>query len=375
MLDPNMCETRQDRLRALMESEHLDLLYLSDQRDIYYATGLLLNPPDAAGNFPALFALSAGGTSWLASHRMDGEARVGQRVAYESAHASTMNPDPMDRLGQLVSTIVDARRSPGRVGYQRESLSWLLRDTIERIQHPGDWVPIDTRLAAMQAIKDPDELALMRRAIDCSKAAYAAACHIIAPGANELEVREVAHRAAVHRADEIVFHNGDYRSGVPGGFARDRSIEAGELYIIDAWTCYRGYWSDLSRVFAVSEPTPLQAEIYEWIANVLRGVQDEIRPGRDGTEIWSWLDARLREHPHLREMGLRGHGGHSIGTRAHEQPDINRDRGGELLPGMVMCVEPSGYSSELNAGIRLENQFLITDTGAELLSDIPLTLW
>jgi Xaa-Pro aminopeptidase len=91
-------------------------------------------------------------------------------------------------------------------------------------------------------------------------------------------------------------------------------------------------------------------------------------------DIWAWLDARLREHPHLRDTGLRGHGGHSIGTRAHEQPDINKDRGGELLPGMVLCVEPSGYSSALNAGIRLENQFLVTDSGAELLSDIPLTL-
>jgi Xaa-Pro aminopeptidase len=374
MLEPTWSRTRQDRLRALMEQEHLDLLYLSDSRDIAYATGQLLETPDAAADFPSLAALTADGSSWLVSYTMEGDALVDQRFSYEPALAATMNPDPMARLNAVVAAVVAGGSAPKRVGFQRESLPWLLQDTIARVQRPGAWFPIDTQLAAMQAVKDPDELALMKRAIDCSAAAYAAARAIIGPGVNELEVREAGHRAAVLEAGEIIFHNGDYRSGVPGGFARNRSIEAGELYIIDAWSCYRGYWSDLSRAFAVSEPTSLQTEIFDWIAGVLRGVQEEIRPGRDGTEIWRWLDARLREHPHLRETGLRGHGGHSIGTRPHEQPDINRDRGGELLAGMVICVEPSGYSPALNAGIRLENQFLVTASGAELLSDIPLRL-
>ena len=357
-----------------MESQQLDMLYLSDVRDIYYATGQLLTVPDAAADFPAMFALAADGSSWLVSHTMEGDALVTQRYAYEPAHASTMNPDPLTRLNEVVGAVVAGGHFPKRVGFQQESLPWLLQDTIARIQRPGAWIPVDTNLQSIQAIKDPDELELMRRAIGCSAAAYAAARELIAPGVNELEVREAGHRAAVLEADEIVFHNGDYRSGVPGGFARNRQIEAGELYIIDAWTCYRGYWSDLSRVFAVSEPTALQQDVLGWISDVLIGVQAEIRPGRDGTEIWAWLDARLREHPHLRELGLRGHGGHSIGTRAHEQPDINKERGGLIETGMVLCVEPSGYSPELNAGIRIENQFLVTDSGSELLSDIPLTL-
>ncbi len=374
MLDPTWTQTRQDRLRAHMEAQNLEILYLSDARDIYYATGQLLTVPDAAADFPALFALAAEGSSWLISHTMQGDGLVTQRYAYEPALASTMNPDPMTRLNEVVAAVVAGGQFPKRVGFQAESLPWLLQDTIARVQRPGSWIPIDSQFQAMQAIKDPDELELMRGAIRCSAAAYAAAREIIAPGVTELEVREAGHRAAVLEAGEIIFHNGDYRSGVSGGFARNRPIEAGELYIIDAWSCYRGYWSDLSRAFAVSEPTPLQQEVFDWIADVLRGVQNEIRPGRDGTEIWSWLDARLREHPSLRDNGLRGHGGHSIGTRAHEQPDINKDRGGVIASGMVLCVEPSGYSPELNAGIRLENQFLVTDSGAELLSDIPLTL-
>lgn len=374
MLDQTACRARQNRLRTLMERNRLDVLYLSDQRDILYATGLLLNLPDPPGTFPGLFALHADGSTWLAGHTMDGDAAVDQRYAYEPALASTMHPDPMRRLGDVVAAVVAGGPAPKRVGYQAESLGWWVQDIIARVQRPDSWVPIDGQLAAIQAIKDADELALMRQAIACSAAAYEAARAIIAPGISELEVREAGHRAAVLAAGEIIVHNGDYRSGVPGGFARNRPIEAGELYIIDAWSCYRGYWSDLSRAFAVSDPTPLQQEVHDHVASVLIGVEAEIRPGRDGSDLWFWLDAKLREHPHLRETGLRGHGGHAIGLRPHEQPDINRDRGGELLPGMVICVEPSGYSTELNAGVRLENQFLITETGCERLSEIPLTL-
>lgn len=93
-----------------------------------------------------------------------------------------------------------------------------------------------------------------------------------------------------------------------------------------------------------------------------------------GTEVWKWVDARLREHPVLRERGLVHHAGHGVGLRAHEGPDLNRDRGAELIPGDVVSVEPGAYGEDLRPGFRLENMFLITETGCELLSDYPLSL-
>ena len=56
-------------------------------------------------------------------------------------------------------------------------------------------------------------------------------------------------------------------------------------------------------------------------------------------------------------------------------PDINRDRGGTLEPGMVICIEPGGYFEAARYGVRLENMYLITDTGAENLSEYPLQLF
>jgi Xaa-Pro aminopeptidase len=108
------------------------------------------------------------------------------------------------------------------------------------------------------------------------------------------------------------------------------------------------------------------------VAAVLAEVPREIKPGGSGTALWHWMDRQLREHPHLAGTGLTTHGGHGIGTRVHEMPDINRDREGLLAVGNVITCEPGGYSPELNAGIRLENAFLITETGVENLSPYPL---
>jgi Xaa-Pro aminopeptidase len=229
-------------------------------------------------------------------------------------------------------------------------------------------------IQALEKRKDADEIALLSTSIDCSLAAYDAASTAIEPGANELAVKEAGHLAATLHAGEVVFHNGDYQCGTFGGFARDHRVEDGELYIIDAWTIYQGYWSDLCRTFAVDSLTPLQQEIYDHVAQSLLDVQNELRPGRTGDEIWRFLDARLREHPHLRESGLVHHAGHGVGLRPHEAPDLNRDRGGLIEVGDVISIEPGAYSDELRQGIRVENTFLVTESGAELLSDYPLSL-
>jgi hypothetical protein len=115
MLDPTCTQTRQNRMRALMDAQNLDILYLSDVRDIYYGTGQLLTVPDPAAHFPALFALAADGSSWLVSHTMEGDALVTQRFAYEPALAATMNPDPMTRLNDVVAAVVETRRLPGGI--------------------------------------------------------------------------------------------------------------------------------------------------------------------------------------------------------------------------------------------------------------------
>ena len=372
MLTQDGCLARQQRFRATLASQGIDAVVITDIRDIYYFTGLLLSTYPAFP-FPAFLYLETEGGSWLAANTEDGAAAVDERVGYTSHVMYTMNPDPMRGLNAVVAQKLKDCKSISRLGWQQEYLPKLLADTVQNTVD-AMWVPIDDLLVAQQVKKDADEVAMLQKAININLAAYDRVQEVIAPGVNELDVLAAGQQVALHTAGYVLHHGGDYQCGQLGGPARDRIIEAGELYIIDAQTEYHGYWSDLCRTFAVSEPTALQVSVYNTLKAILEDVPNLVKPGGKGTDLWKTIDARIREHEHLTDVGLIHHAGHGVGIRAHEPPDLNRDREGIFEVGNVFSCEPGAYSEALNGGIRLENTFLVTEDGVKNLTQYPLVL-
>jgi len=373
MLTQEGCRARQDRLQERMAAEGIDAVMLTDHRDIYYFTGLLLSSYPAFP-FPAAMVLQQSGETWLAAHTVEGEALVDERIEYEFHKLYTMNPDPVRQLNNAVTDRLKKMKGVSRFGWQEESLPALLSHSLENWVGDSALMPIDEVLAELQKSKDTEEAGLLRKSVEVSLAAYDAAQRVIVPGVNELDVLIAGRSAATHTASSVMHHGGDYRSGEQGGVARDRSVPKGELYIIDAHTDFQGYWSDLCRTFSVGDPTDLQVSVYEHIAAILTDVPTLVKPGGKGTELWSILDARIREHPHLADSGLIHHGGHGVGLRPHEAPDLNRDREGIFEVGDVFSCEPGAYSDELGGGVRLENTYWITEDGVENLSEYPMNL-
>ncbi len=372
MLTLTGCRDRQSRFRQRLATEKLDGAVISDQRDIYYFTGILLCPYPSFP-FPALLFLETSGKTWLLSHTDAGDAAVDERLTYESSTLYTLNPDPMRLLNVLLGKRLKDCKGIIRLGWQQEALPKLLADTLVHVLG-NNWMPLDDLLSEQQMKKDPDEVVMLKKAIEINLTAYDRVQEMIAPGMNELDVLSGGRRAALHKAGQVLHHGGDYQCAQLGGLARDRKIQAGELYIIDAQTEYHGYWSDLCRTFAVGESTDLQASVYDHLKGILEDIPNLVKPGGRGTALWQTIDARIREHAHLQDKGLIHHAGHGVGLRVHEPPDLNRDREGIFEVGNVFSCEPGAYSQELNGGIRLENTFLITETGVENLSVYPLEL-
>ena len=372
MLTLEGCRNRQQRFRARLSEEGIDAVIISDYRDIYYLTGVLLSAYPSF-SFPALLYLETDGGSWLASTTDEGDAAVDERVVYDSHVLYTMNPDPMRLLNAAVAQKLRDCRGISRLGWQQEATPKLLADTVADALG-GEWVGIDDLLIAQQMSKDADEVAMLQKAIDINLRAYDRVQEVIAPGVNELDVLAAGQQVALNAAGEVLHHGGDYQCGQLGGLARDRIIEDGELYVIDAQTEYHGYWSDLCRTFAVGDPTDLQASVYDLLKAILEDVPNLVGPGGRGTALWHTIDERIREHSHLSDIGLIHHAGHGVGIRAHEPPDLNRDREGIFEVGTVFSCEPGAYSEALNGGIRLENTFLVTEDGVQNLTDYPLVL-
>ncbi len=374
MLTQEGSRGRQNRFKARLDEEGIDAAVITDRRDIYYLTGILLcDYPNFL--FPAMLYVETSGHTWIAAHTDEGEGIVDERVTYPPNVLYTMNPDPMAQLNEVVGKKLQDVKSDLRIGWQEEAMPKLLADTIERVVSPTEWVALDSMIADMQKRKDPDEIELMKMAAKAGLAAYTAAQKVIAPGVNELEVLSAGQLAAREAVGENIYHGGDYQCAQLGGWARDKTIEAGQLYIIDAHTAYHGYWSDLCRTWSVDgNPTDLQIRVFDHIKAILEDIPNLVKPGGKGTELFATIDARIRELPEFADTGLIHHAGHAVGTRPHEMPDLNRDREGIFEVGTVFSCEPGAYSDELNCGLRLENTFHITEDGVENLSEYPIEI-
>lgn len=376
MLSLEGCRQRQQQFLKTIAEANFDGALITHPRDVYYFTGIWVE--NKIFDFPSLLVLEPGGKSLLATWKPkeEPEGVVDDRVYYPAGMFSTMNPDNCRRLAAIVQDKAAAYQGKlKRVGFQAELGAKHVLDAFLGAAGVTQSAPIDDLLIDQQLRKDPDEIECIRRAEAAALAGYAKAVEIIEPGINELDVLSECAKAALRTTGRPHYFGGDFRSGERGGPARDRKIEKGEIYIIDAQADVDGYWADLSRGWVVGgEPTDLQQSVYDHVASVLKAAPDLVRPGLDCREFFRELDARLRQHPHLADIGLTHHGGHGIGLRAHEGPDIGPERPGVFEVGNVFTVEPGAYTPELNAGIRLENNFLLTESGVEVLSQFPLEI-
>ena len=374
MLSKRGCRARQERLCARLSELQIDAVALTHPKEIYYFAGVII--PEEFPGPPALLWLGADGQSLLLAHSDAGEPCVDECATYQADIGGTISPDLREVASALIAATLRARNlEAGRLGWQSEFLPRRLGVALEEgLGRAPEWVAVDGLLSAMQEIKDPDEIELLRAAVRVDMAAYAAAEEAIAPGVSELEVLAAAQRAAHLEAGEKVFHDGDYQCGQMGGFARNRPLEDGALYVIDAWSVYRGYWADLCRTFAVGEPSALQQSIFAHLRGFHERVGEYLQAGKDGSECALAMDAYIREHPQLAAVGLIHHAGHNVGLRAHQMPDLNKERGGTLQVGNVVSVEPGAYIPAMRVWVRLENMYLIGAEGPENLSPYPMEL-
>jgi Xaa-Pro aminopeptidase len=227
----------------------------------------------------------------------------------------------------------------------------------------------------LRRVKDADEIELIRHGVAMNDLGYQAARQAIRPGTSELEVFAAVSRAILLAHGEPFTMIGDFVSGPRteggGGPATDRRLEPGDLFIMDIFPVLRGYKGDLSRNFVVGEPTARQREIHRVLEDALVLGGAAIKPGLRACD----LDSVVRKYVADAGYGdnFRHHAGHAIGLGHPERPYIIPADTEELQANQVITLEPGIYISGFG-GMRLEQNYLITETGAEPLSTFPLEL-
>ncbi|CAN5896630.1 Xaa-Pro peptidase family protein [soil metagenome] len=240
-----------------------------------------------------------------------------------------------------------------------------LKDKLEREPVPTTGLVTDFRL-----VKTPEELGFIRKAARIADDAFAHILTFIRAGLSEVEValelEAFMRRAGAERkAFDITVASGR-RSSMPHGTASPKIIQDGELATLDFGAVVDGYNSDMTRTVAVGEVSERDRRLYDAVLDAQEAALAELGPDKDGKA----LDALTREV--LKKYDLEAHFthglGHGVGLEVHEAPSLTFRKSDILKPGMVVTVEPGVYLPG-EAGVRIEDLCVITETGYERLSN------
>jgi Xaa-Pro aminopeptidase len=235
-------------------------------------------------------------------------------------------------------------------------------------------IDIESTLWYLRRRKDPDELAMIQRAVDCTAAMYAAAREHIRPGITELELFNILQAAAVMAAGEPLTHppGNDFQCNSPGGPPRARAAATGELFVLDLGPAYRGYYADNCRTICVGGcPSEAQQQAWSAIVAALQYVEQKVRPGVRCQAVFAEVKSQLDA---VRPGAFFHHLGHGIGLFPHEAPHLNPHWDDVFEEGDVFTAEPGLYGNDLRAGIRLEENYVVTANGVEKLTEFGLEL-
>jgi Xaa-Pro dipeptidase len=176
-------------------------------------------------------------------------------------------------------------------------------------------------------------------------------------------------------AEDIAFHPivaAGTNSAMPHAKARrDYEIQSGDALLFDFGARIEGVCADLTRTVFVGHVTDEDAAFYENVRAANAAGCAASRPGATPHDVDDAATGVLEAGPYARF--IRTKTGHGLGLDIHEAPYIMRGNHMRLEPGMVFTVEPGLY--DLNRlGVRIEDDILITGTGAESLTSFPREL-
>jgi Xaa-Pro aminopeptidase len=248
-------------------------------------------------------------------------------------------------------------------------------------------------LKDLRAIKSPQEVEVMQKAIDITQVTFERLLKFIKPGVMEYEIEaEIWHSFLSQRATGpaygSIIASGD-NARILHYVNNNLECKDGDLVLMDFGAEYGGYCADLTRTVPVNGKfSKRQREVYDGCLKLHNYAKSILKPGisiidytdkvgAEASKIFVKLgllnasdvkneDKENRAYRKYLYHGISHHLGidvHDLGTRTEP-----------IKPGMVFTIEPGIYIEEEKMGIRIENNVWITKTGnKDLMAKIPIT--
>ena len=350
---PTLSPSRIKRLRLALESSGAGAWLETHLPNVFYLCGF-------SGDSGALLVEPAGVTLFT-----DGRFAIQAKEETRGVRVQIHKGPLLEAVGKRLRG-----RKSGKIAVAPSRLTWAAWKTLHKAAGAKiKWLAIDGVVEKLRAAKDAVEIARIRDAARVGSEVMQDAIGLIRPGVTELDLAaEVGYRmrrkGASGESFETIVAAGP-RSALPHASPTARRIGKNELVVLDLGAILRHYCSDLTRTVYVGRAP---ARVRRWYRAVLEA-QSAARAALRAGATCGAVDAAARNV--LQREGLGRYfvhsTGHGIGLEIHEDPRIARDQKKLLETGNVVTVEPGVYI-EGAGGIRIEDDVLVTERGAELLT-------
>lgn len=266
---------------------------------------------------------------------------------------------------------------PGKFGSVAIEASSMLVSLWLRLQEDLKDVPLvptSGLVEELRMVKDEQEIAAIRRAIYIAQRAFGVAKASMHRDQTEKEVADLLEQqirafGGTCSSFPAIIASGP-RAALPHAGATEARVGQYDFVLCD-WGARDHYISDLTRMLIFSKPSDQLVKIHAAVRGAQEAAFAAIRPDASLADV----DAAARKVIEDAGFGEKfSHSlGHGIGLEVHEAPRMASSEKGVLKPGMVVTVEPGIYLPGWG-GVRLEDDVLVTESGCEILSNLPHAL-
>jgi Xaa-Pro aminopeptidase len=262
-----------------------------------------------------------------------------------------------------------------RLGFNPDQMTVSAHTAYKKHLAPTRLVATDDLITPLRARKDGGEVERMKVAIRVAEQAFERLRGWLRPGVSEREIAaqlvyEMQKLGAQGESFPTIVAVGP-NSALPHYEPGDRPLTESEPLLVDWGAKVNWYGSDLTRVIWLGSIPPQLRKVFDIVREAHDRAIEAVRPGMKAHD----LDHVARQIIEQAGYGERfNHAlGHGLGIVCHEVPRIGKGTEARLQPGMIITIEPGIYLPGLG-GVRLEDDVLVTESGYEVLSSLPVAL-
>jgi Xaa-Pro dipeptidase len=364
-----MTANRLQLLYQLMKDENLDAVAINPGPTLVYLTGLHFHLMER----PTLLIISKDQQPIFILPELE-SAKV--KESFIPILPFPYKDDPSQWQITFSLALAKSGLQKARIGVEPTRLRFLEINYLQNAVPQASFLSAEKLFSNLRVQKDEQEIASMQKAAQIAQDALRATLPMIKTGSSEKEIASelVINMLRLGNDPELPFAPivaGGPNSANPHAVPTERELGNGDLLVIDWGASYQGYFSDLTRTFAIGQVDPELVIIYKTVQASNEAGRAAGRPGIAAGEVDKAARSVITKAGYSDFFTHRT--GHGLGMEEHETPYIFSANEQVLQPGMVYTVEPGIYLPG-RGGVRIEDDMVVTTSGSRSMSDYPRDL-